>query len=62
MGCSDSGRSSEGHERLFRGTGEALDALYLDVTRKYYGHDKSVCVVDDYIAHEWAFIPHFYRN
>ena len=29
---------------------------------KYYGHDKGVCVVDDYIAHEWAFIPHFYRN
>jgi oligoendopeptidase F len=23
---------------------------------------QSVCIVDDYIAHEWAFIPHFYRN
>ncbi len=23
---------------------------------------KGVCVVDDYVAHEWAFIPHFYRN
>jgi oligoendopeptidase F len=43
-------------------TGEALDKLYLDITRKYYGHDKGICVVDDYIAHEWAFIPHFYRN
>src|SRR5712691_1756419 len=43
-------------------TGESLDKLYLDITRKYYGHDKSMCVVDDYIAHEWAFIPHFYRN
>jgi oligoendopeptidase F len=21
-----------------------------------------VCVVDDYIAHEWSFIPHFYRD
>ena len=30
--------------------------------KKYYGHDKGVCIVDDYIAHEWAFIPHFYRN
>ena len=33
-----------------------------DITKKYYGHDKGVCVVDDYVAHEWAFIPHFYRN
>jgi oligoendopeptidase F len=43
-------------------TGEALDKLYLEITRKYYGHDKGVCIVDDSIAHEWAFIPHFYRN
>ncbi|HEY4639969.1 MAG TPA: oligoendopeptidase F, partial [Thermoanaerobaculia bacterium] len=43
-------------------TGEALDKLYLEITRKYYGHDKNVCVVPDYIAHEWAFIPHFYLN
>ena len=53
------------HELTEKGeplTGEALDKLYLEITRKYYGHDKNVCVVDDYIAHEWAFIPHFYRN
>ena len=43
-------------------TGEALDKLYLEITRKYYGHDKGVCVVDDYIRHEWMFIPHFYYN
>jgi oligoendopeptidase F len=43
-------------------TGEALDKLYLDITRRYYGHDKGICVVDDYVAHEWAYIPHFYRN
>jgi oligoendopeptidase F len=43
-------------------TGEGLDRLYLDITKKYYGHDKGVMVVDDYIAHEWAFIPHFYRD
>jgi oligoendopeptidase F len=43
-------------------TGEAFDKLYVDITRKYYGHDTGVCIVDDYIAHEWAFIPHFYRN
>lgn len=43
-------------------TGEALDKLYLEITRKYYGHDKGVCLVPDYVAHEWAFIPHFYLN
>ncbi len=43
-------------------TGEALDKLYLEITRKYYGHDKGVCLVEDYIGHEWAFIPHFYYN
>ncbi len=53
------------HEMVEKGqplTGESLDKLYLDITRKYYGHDKGICTVDDYIAHEWAFIPHFYRN
>jgi oligoendopeptidase F len=53
------------HEAAEKGepiTGEALDALYAAITKKYYGHDKNVCIVDDYIKHEWAFIPHFYRN
>ena len=53
------------HEMAEKGqplTGDALDKLYADITRKYYGHDKSVTVVDDYVAHEWAFVPHFYRN
>jgi oligoendopeptidase F len=43
-------------------TGEVLDEVYTAITRKYYGHDTGVAVVDDYVAHEWAFIPHFYRN
>jgi oligoendopeptidase F len=34
--------------------------LYLDVTRKYYGHHAKICVVDDYIAHEWSYIAHFF--
>src|SRR5262249_12481264 len=41
-------------------TAESLDKLYLEITRKYYGHEKGVCTVDDYVQHEWAFIPHFY--
>jgi len=53
------------HEMAEKGqplTGEAFDTLYASITKKYYGHDQSVAIVDDYIAHEWAFIPHFYRN
>jgi oligoendopeptidase F len=53
------------HEMVEKGqalTGEALDTLYAEITRKYYGQDQGVCVVDEYVAHEWAFIPHFYRN
>jgi oligoendopeptidase F len=43
-------------------TGEALCERYLDICRRYYGHAEGVCVVDDYIQHEWSFIPHFYRE
>src|SRR5918912_1182899 len=43
-------------------TGDSLAQLYLDITRRYYGHDQKICIVDDYIAHEWSFIPHFYRD
>jgi oligoendopeptidase F len=51
------------HQMAERGepiTGEALSQLYLDVTRKYYGHADGVCIVDDYVRNEWSYIPHFY--
>ena len=51
------------HELAEKGqpiTGEALSSLYLEITRRYYGHGAGICTVDDYVAHEWAFIPHFY--
>jgi oligoendopeptidase F len=53
------------HELAEKGepiTGEVLDSQYLDLTRKYYGHHKGICLVDDYVGHEWAFIPHFYLD
>jgi oligoendopeptidase F len=40
-------------------TGEALSKVYYDIVKKYYGSDQGTCVVDPYIAYEWAFIPHF---
>ncbi|HKF66224.1 MAG TPA: oligoendopeptidase F [Vicinamibacterales bacterium] len=53
------------HEMAQKGqpiTGDSLAKLYLDITKRYYGHDKGVCIVDDYIAHEWSYVPHFYRD
>lgn len=53
------------HEMAEKGeplTADALDKLYLDLTREYYGHDKGICQVDDMLAVEWAYIPHFYYN
>jgi oligoendopeptidase F len=34
----------------------------MQITKKFYGHDQGICIVDDYIAHEWSFVPHFYRD
>jgi oligoendopeptidase F len=53
------------HEMAAKGqpvTGDALAEIYFDITKRYYGHDAGVCVVDDYIQHEWSFIGHFYHE
>jgi oligoendopeptidase F len=53
------------HEMAAKGqpiTGDTLAKLYLDITKKYYGDADGVCKVDDYIANEWSYIPHFYRD
>jgi oligoendopeptidase F len=53
------------HQAAERGepiTGEKLSERYLRLVREYYGHDRGVTQVDDLIATEWAFIPHFYYN
>jgi oligoendopeptidase F len=53
------------HETAQKGqpiTGDALAKLYMEITKRYYGHDQGVTIVDDYVAHEWSFIPHFYRD
>lgn len=53
------------HERAAQGhpiTGDALAEMYQDITRRYYGHEQGVCVVDDWVQHEWSYIPHFYSE
>lgn len=52
------------HEMAQKGeppTGDSLSKLYLEITRRYYGHDAGLCLVDDYVGNEWAYIQHFYR-
>jgi oligoendopeptidase F len=43
-------------------TGDRLAELYIEITRRYYGHADRVVVVDDYVANEWSYIPHFYNE
>lgn len=43
-------------------TGERFSEIYLDILKKYYGHNEGVMVIDDIYAIEWAYIPHFYYN
>jgi oligoendopeptidase F len=53
------------HETTEKGqplTGDSISKLYGEIARKYYGSEQGVCTVDDYVAHEWSFIPHFYYN
>jgi oligoendopeptidase F len=53
------------HEMAEKGeplTGDVLNQVYDDIVKKYYGHDKKICIVDDEIKAEWMYIPHFYYN
>lgn len=53
------------HEMAEKGeqiTGDTLNSLYIEIVRKYYGHAKNVCVVDDDIRSDWTTIPQLYFN
>jgi oligoendopeptidase F len=43
-------------------TGDDFSKIYSDILNRYYGTDKGICYIDDYMNMEWAFIPHFYYN
>ena len=43
-------------------SGSKMTAVYLDLLKKYHGHDEGVMTIDEAYAIEWAYIPHFYRN
>jgi oligoendopeptidase F len=53
------------HETAEQGealSGERLTRLYLEMLRRYHGHEEGVMQIDDLFGIEWAFIPHFYYN
>ncbi len=53
------------HERAEKGdplSGETLSKMYLDITRRYYGHAQGVCTVDELYGVEWTYIPHFFYD
>jgi oligoendopeptidase F len=53
------------HELAEKGeslTGDRFSEIYMDILKRYYGHNEGVTVIDDNMAIEWAYIPHFYYN
>jgi len=53
------------HEAAEKGealTGDKFTEIYMEILKRYYGHDEGVTVIDDLYAIEWAYIPHFYYN
>ncbi|GHF25603.1 oligoendopeptidase F [Kordiimonas sediminis] len=43
-------------------SGQKMTEIYLELLKKYHGHDQGVMTIDDAYGIEWAYIPHFYRN
>ncbi len=53
------------HEAAEKGealTGDKFTAIYIDILKRYYGHEEGITVIDDLYGIEWAYIPHFYYN
>jgi oligoendopeptidase F len=36
--------------------------MYLELLKRYHGHDQGVMTIDDLYSIEWAYIPHFYYD
>lgn len=52
------------HEKVEKGeplTGDEASRIYLELARRYYGHEQGVTRVDEAYAVEWAYVGHFYR-
>jgi len=43
-------------------TGAKLTEMYLELLKRYHGHEEGVLIIDDLYGMEWAYIPHFYYD
>ena len=43
-------------------TGAKLTKIYLELLKRYHGHDLGIVNIDDLYGIEWAYIPHFYYD
>ena len=53
------------YEAVERGealSGERISAMYLEILKRYHGHEEGIVAIDDLYANEWMFVPHFYYN
>ncbi|MBN1442556.1 MAG: oligoendopeptidase F [Planctomycetes bacterium] len=53
------------HEAAERGqplTSDVLDAMYVDLLRRYHGHGAGIVEIDELYGVEWAFVPHFHYD
>jgi oligoendopeptidase F len=55
-------RLYERAERKEALTAEQISKIYLEIARRYYGHDQKVVLIDELYGMEWAYVPHFYYN
>lgn len=53
------------YEAVERGealSGERISSMYLEILRRYHGHEAGVVQIDELYGSEWMFVPHFYYN
>jgi len=53
------------HEQVEKGTsltGDSLTRMYENILKKYYGHEKDICLIEKPVTVEWVHVPHFYYN
>ena len=43
-------------------SGQRISTMYQDILNRYYGVADGVTAIDDRMAREWAYVPHFYYN
>jgi oligoendopeptidase F len=51
------------HERTDKGeslSGEEISRMYLDIVRRYYGHDLGICRIDALYGSEWTYDSQFF--